>query len=235
MGQTFMNISAETCAKVYPAILQNSASHRRCAEILAKGAEYANAAAHLILATEELLKGFVILLESKGMRLREIDGFKKLFSDHKSRHYLLRDLIPIWIVIKEIADQFEEPTVQKVLKPNAPKWLNFVVSALNLAQEGLVGYMQYEFWKEADQIKKTAFYVDYDDQPLLPIQITEEVYSIVQRKVSRVTKEVLEFVHELESSPSAEIEAFISRAMDEDFRELLAKTINGKHSIFNPS
>jgi AbiV family abortive infection protein len=229
-----MNISRETCAKIYHDILANAESHRRCANILAKENEYPNSVAHLILGTEELLKGFVMLLESRGMNLRQIDGFKKIFNDHKSRHYILRDLIPIWIVIKKIADEFEEPTAITRLKPGAPKWMQWVIGALSVAHEGMNGYMQYQFWKEADQLKQKAFYVDYEDTLCLPSEITKDFHSLVERKVDRVTREVKEFIEELEKATPAENAEFMQRALDEDFRELLAKTISGKHSIFTP-
>ena len=233
MSQTFMNISAETCGKVYPEILANAARHRRCAEILSSQQEYPNAIAHLILGTEELLKGLVILLESRGMRLRQIEGFKKIFSDHKSRHYVLRDLIPIWLVIKKIFEEFEEPTAKSRLKPGAPGWLKILMGAMSVAQEGLKGYMQYKFWKDADDLKQKSLYVDCEDELSTPASATAEFYDTVNGQVDKVTKEVTEFIEELEKMSSEESKEFMKRAMDDDFRELLSKTISGKHSLFD--
>jgi len=233
MSQTFMNISTETCRQVYPEILANAARHRRCAEILSTQQEYSNAIAHLILGTEELLKGLVVLLESHGMRLRETEGFKKIFSDHKSRHYVLRDLIPIWLVIKKIFEEFEDPTAKTRLKPGAPGWLKILVGALNVAQEGMQGYMQYKFWKDADDLKQKAFYVDFEDEISTPASATAEFYNTVNLHVEKVTKEVMKFIEEMENATPEESKEFMQRAMDDDFRELLSKTISGKHSIFN--
>lgn len=233
MSQTFMNISAETCRQVYPEILANATRHRRCAEILSTQQEYFNAIAHLILGTEELLKGLVILLESRGMRLRQIEGFKKIFSDHKSRHYVLRDLIPMWLVIKKIFEEFEKPTAKSRLKSGAPGWLKILVGVMSIAQEGSKGYMQYKFWKDADDLKQKAFYVDFEDKISTPASATVEFYNTVNLQVVKVTKEVMKFIKEMENATPEESKEFIQRAMEDDFRELLSKTISGKHSLFN--
>ena len=233
MSQTFMNISSETCRQVYPEILANAARHRRCAAILATQQEYPNAMAHLILGTEELLKGLVILLESRGMRLRQIEGFKKIFSDHKSRHYVLRDLVPIWLVIKKIFEEFENPTAKSRLKTGAPSWWKVLIGAISVAKEGLSGYMQYKFWNDADDLKQKALYVDFKDEISTPASATVGFYDIVNLQVEKVTKEVMKFIEEMENATPEESKAFIQKAMDDDFRELLSKTISGKHSLFS--
>lgn len=116
----FLNISLEECGKVYPIIQKNAETHFHSAKILANEKKYANAVAHLILGSEELLKSLVLFLESKAFDLRNVEGYKKLFSNHRARHSIIKEFYSVIIIIKKFIELFEskkkEPLFLQILK-----------------------------------------------------------------------------------------------------------------------
>lgn len=169
---------------VYPVVEANAQRHFRCADILSSNGEYPNSVAHLILGTEELIKAFVCLLLSKGLSLKGQSWFEKMFTDHKTRHDLIKDFFSLYLTLNYSADK---------IKVNG--LISFLGSAI---MNFMMAYGNYNWWNNADELKKCAFYVDYENGIVDPSDIDDYAYSGAKSYVGQFDRDITGLMRKLE-------------------------------------
>lgn len=228
-----MSLTAAECGDVYKNVLDNALRHKRIAKLLATEKEYANAISHLILGSEELLKAFVLYMESHELRLRQIKGFHKLFYHHKARHHVFKDLLSVWLLTRPLAKGF--PSLNKPKANNkVSRFLDNIMVALDVVQVGLSGLQNYYYWLEADKIKQNGFYVDFQDRVCSPADFVQNDFLTASQQIDILYTDIEEFINTLNNMSAEERSEFLILIEKADFAELLEGTIAGKHKLPPP-
>lgn len=84
-SKRFLELSADKCLETFPIMFQNADNHFHSAKILAENKLYGNAVAHLVLSTEERIKGLIIFLDGLGCNIRQVPGIINYFERHQKR------------------------------------------------------------------------------------------------------------------------------------------------------
>jgi len=237
MTKTFINLSSEECAEVYPSIIKNSDDHFNIAHILQENLHYGSAVSHLVLGSEELVKALIMFFDGIGLKLRQTDGVSRFFRNHKSRHYLstIIQIISVFVItpVMEIATTYKSITLSKknISKMNDFERALFGVDekesellisrwAKKLAESSkpLI-----DFWDEADYFKQQGFYVDYENRLIAPTQIKKADYIIALKATSRFREDCKKLINYFVNLTLKEKNAFISFA---NSNERFKKTID---------
>lgn len=99
---------------MYPDVQTNAETLYSSAKILAEHGNHGNAIGLLILGSEEYIKCFLLFLEGNGFDLLKFKEIQGIFSKHRSRHAILRDLYSIWMVLKHILDINSRSTAKDI-------------------------------------------------------------------------------------------------------------------------
>jgi AbiV family abortive infection protein len=189
---------------IYPIIELNAKRHFNCANILAEAGEHQNAIAHLILGTEELIKTFGALLAAKKMGVKKQSWFGKLFYHHKTRHDLIKDFFSVYLLFRAPA----KPTIKKEVF-----WVTIGKGLLKIA----TATGNFFWWRDADDLKQRAFYVDYLGEIIDPAAITVTDYKKALGYVKLFEKDISGLMREIESVSPQELEFLVK---DLDFEKI---------------
>lgn len=189
-AKNWSDLSHKELGEIYPVIEANAERHFRCAEVLAGAGEHQNAIAHLILGTEEQIKAFGTLLAAKQTGVKQQSWFGKLFYHHKTRHDLIKDFFSMYILFR-LPDK---------ANPKKGFWEKLGLGIIHAATAA----GNFFWWKEADDLKQRAFYVDYLGKVIDPADITVDDYRKASGYVQLFKKEIGELMQEIVSaSPKA--------------------------------
>lgn len=214
----FLNISIEECGHLSLIVIKNAETHFRCAKVLANANEYANGTAHLILGAEELVKGLILLMEGKGFRLREINNYKKFFSDHKVRHSISKEFFSVFIFLKSIFKIDRKRKNENIV-------LYFLKAFADIAEGALSGYNHYEWWDKADQLKQMCFYVDYQNTVINPCSISQDQYNEALQHATDFKNDIRLIITALKKANEIELKQLIQNFNEANFKELIGGTI----------
>lgn len=191
--KTFNGLTKEECLMVYPRLVENSDNLLDSAKLLSNAGYFGTSISHLVLSSEEIVKGLVIFLDGKGLQIRRVKHLNKIFYNHLPRHsfalffyLIMKILIPIiklgekftkHFVIKSKSDKSILSGDDYIKLSNKdPKLLLenvYGMSTFSLTKRGLLSV---DFWTEADNLKMRGFYVDYKNELLLPSNINKTEY-----------------------------------------------------------
>jgi|GEM_PF-2645247 len=200
----FNHITPLECKKVYPIVIENAHRHKRIAAILAENGEYGSAIAHLVLSSEELLKGAILLGEGVGIKLRsKIKGINRFFNDHKIRHEFAAFINALGFItsmmfewLNAVKDKNEgvlkELTIEYRLIKNGDEKKSSYIQKLLFVFEGS------EWWMKADYFKQRGFYVGFNNQVLTPDVYTETDYMLAFQIVESLFKNIETIIAEVE-------------------------------------
>jgi hypothetical protein len=87
MARNFFDMPKDKCLNSFPELIENSDRHFKVAGLLSSENEYGIAISHLILGTEELVKGLIIFLDGEGLQIRKVKGIKIFFYRDPVRHF----------------------------------------------------------------------------------------------------------------------------------------------------
>ncbi|HWJ29144.1 MAG TPA: AbiV family abortive infection protein [Flavisolibacter sp.] len=214
----FLNISPTECGKVYSVVLKNANTHFRCAEILSTSGEYSNAVAHLILGAEESIKALLLFLESKGFGLRGVDGYKKLFRDHKARHSIIKEFYSVIMALKSLI-------LIDSKKESENAFLYYLKAATEVAYGIISGIENYNWWNKADSLKQECFYVDYKTVIKDPIFISIKEYDDAFKNVSAFQKDIRLIIAVLNKANESQLKEFRKAFNEANFKNILKDTI----------
>jgi AbiV family abortive infection protein len=207
--QSFLDLSPTECGKYYPVCIENGKNHFHVATLIAAMRQYGMAISHMVLGSEELLKGMVLLMDYKGFDIRKIQGINRIFWNHRARHAVLKEAFSVWLVVSSI--------LQK-----GPSFRNFLISALG-------GISNYYWWRQADDMKNRGLYVDFQDILLDPASIRKEEYQNTLRHVMVFEREVDAFIISLNSINEFELKELLELFRQSELDELLHETITRKN------
>lgn len=205
-----MKLTARECAILYPAVNANAIRHLMAADILAKNGDYGNAIAHRILGSEEMLKGFILFMEGKGMDLRSINAIKPLFRHHVPRHKLFKTLFSALHVLESIRNSSR---------------LSNSKALLTLFKGGLESYYNSKWWENAELYKQNAFYADYQNSFNDPLKLTKENYEVTSAQTQTVNIRITDIIAYISKLTEDELSWFKECFHLADFKELLEETI----------
>lgn len=180
--RTFINLTPQEAAGVYPSIYQNAIRLKRDSLYLIEKQSYSTATSLLILSLEEIIKTIIIYLHSQEYAIFKNKKIGQIFTNHKSRHNLaitidsmnaFTILFNKWTEAREL--QKKEP---KKERSSIPEKTIFEVC------ERICLLFNDEEINQFNDYKNSGFYVDYLDQLQLP-----------QKKITRTTYEKVMEVH----------------------------------------
>ena len=129
----FQNLSPHECLAAYTTVMKNANRHFKVSQTLQSVNEFPNAIAHLILSTEELIKAMVLFLDRYGFNLRKEKMISRIFHDHDARHFILRDIFSVYLIIKPLV------TLKK-RKLSQSKFDHFIQGFITVSLGVLNGY-----------------------------------------------------------------------------------------------
>lgn len=196
MAKSFMNLSPKECLDCYQEVLANADRHLNIAEMLNQNGEYGVGISHLVLGSEELIKGLILYYEGVGIELRKIKGVKRFFSEHKIRHmasstffiitFFMRPIMNIGRNIKDALHDrktYEElGDIERAILDHDEVRVEALADEI-AANNQLVVEACLNFWEEADMYKNRGFYVDFEDVLMLPSQVTKNEYDLALKSV----------------------------------------------------
>jgi AbiV family abortive infection protein len=218
----FYNISPEECAIVYLKVIENGERHFSIGELLARKEEFGNGISHLILGSEELIKGLILFLDSKHFGIRNVPEVREVFFMHAPRHNLIKEFYSVWLGIK--------PLIQKRpgRRRNAGIGERILRKTMSIAEGALKGYLHFEWWKKADQLKQRGFYADYKDVLITPEDIKSDEYERAYRYTSALREDIqflIGYIQCLGEKKLTELREDIETA---DFKTLIKESIKRK-------
>ena len=223
MSKTFLNISKIECLNIYQEIVENSNSHFQISELAANDSKFGIAISHLILSSEELVKGIIIFLDGNGLQIRKATGVKKFFTNHEVRHTfsvmflaVSTVLIPITILIKNFKESDDPSLFKKMQNANSnndqTQVKKLTVKLLTkFASENFEKLSDYfDFWNDAEILKQKGFYVDYKNKLLLPKHLTNEDYMNAKQITEKFIDDGKKFIAYINSLNAYDKKYFIN-------------------------
>lgn len=225
MAKDFVTISKKECLEVYKELITSQERHFKSAEALANIEEYGQAISHLILGSEELVKGLILYLDGIGLRIRSIKGVKKFFRDHRTRHFtagvfmfLSQTIKPLMTMVERFRVLLHQPTerenmtaLEKTVITNDKEAAEKITKEWT-ENEGKLMFekmmIQMDFWQEADDLKQLGLYVDYNEKLLLPRQLTKVDYENAYFSTSIFCDECKSLIKYFESTTEDDRTAF---------------------------
>lgn len=198
-NRNWNDLSPKEFTSIYPVIEANAKRHFRCASILYDTGEHQNAIAHLILGTEELIKAFGCLLTAKGWAVKQQPWFGKLFKNHKTRHDLIKDFFSIYLLINFSAKRVKNKK-------------GFWASVGQAIGSTVIAAGNYIWWKNADDMKQRAFYVDYINGLIDPADISKDDYETAARYVKIFEEDISGLMRKIEVATPGQL-----KIIEEDF------------------
>src|ERR1700753_2495645 len=144
------HLSPEQCKSVSLVIKNNAHSHFKASDILAATGDQANAIAHLILGSEELIKSFFLTLQSAGFPMRSIVNYNKLFYTHTARHNVVKELHSAFWFFSHLAEWPKRNSRHNTFQHYFMQF-KYLVDSVNNALQNHV------WWDRADKIKQNCF------------------------------------------------------------------------------
>lgn len=175
----FLNLSPKLSEGLDHKVYLNAKRLYRDAEVLCKNSSYSTATSLIILSSEEIIKALLILLHSKGFKVYQIKGAKKFFANHRVRHEIA-ELIEVGAGLYRLHEQWENESNNPVFRTRF-KILNSILNGFHklarMKEPFEEAKLRIESLEEFDALKNRGFYVDYQNELLIPEEkVTKEVY-----------------------------------------------------------
>lgn len=213
----FLDLTANECLDVYPTVLKNAEEFYTTAQILAEAGYYGKAIAHLILGSEEYIKGLFLFLEGYDFQLRKITQLHGIFKFHATRHSILRDTYSVWIVMKRLYSIRRSNSRAGII-------LRFFKAVLTI----FPAMDNADWWKEADILKQRGFYTDFKNEVMAPSQLTVENFEESLHQTKSIPEDVKELISEVQKMTPSQLKAFKQNFKEADLPLLIAETIKRK-------
>src|ERR1700741_48983 len=89
MSKPLNKLTEQECYITSQKMINNSIQRWKSAKLLAKNEDYGGAISSHITSIEELIKGFIMFVDSKGFELRTIEGMDAIVRrSHSIRHFI---------------------------------------------------------------------------------------------------------------------------------------------------
>ncbi|MBS1596165.1 MAG: AbiV family abortive infection protein [Bacteroidetes bacterium] len=240
--KTLTTLTQKECCQLYKALLKNSNAKWDDAEILAGGKSYGTATTLTIISIEELIKGLIVFLDSEGFQFRKVKGMHKLFKDHRLRYWISYVIFAIGVLGDDLFLFFEnikintENTLGTIQKMNTNKhYANrvlriYIYKKVKTLREELI------LFSMIDELRQDGLYCDYSDNLKNPLNVSENEYSKIRMRLSKVKMLIESLILSCENQDG---ESYLSAAIKEvnpkPFYQLLEsalKNINDDKNSF---
>lgn len=212
--KTFLSLTAQECANVYPKIIKNGTRHIQSAKLLGDNEEYAHAIAHLILGSEELIKGVFLALESKGIIYRQLKNFKKIYFDHSTRHLILKDFYTYWLPLKTLIKIFKRKKLESVSQM-------IIMYGADILGGVLLTTTNKSWWDKADTLKQKCLYVDFKGVAISPSELGKSDFDQASIHINSLHEDVADFIHFLETVDQEILDDFRKNLNSRDSKAIL--------------
>lgn len=207
----FANLDTKECLLVYKSVLDNGQSHLDVAEILASNNKFPVAISHLILGSEELIKGLLLFLEGKAFDLRKHKEINLLFNNHKARHTTIWSSLFMWTLIKHLSNLFNPGiSLRKIFK---------LFDGLFIADDSK------KWWKNAEELKQRGFYVDYNNKIILPTELSDKDYKETNGYVQMLKKEIFLAIKKVEEFSTEDLNNLKEKINEVKYDKMIAEAI----------
>lgn len=227
-----------TCEKAYEAYLasvESSDSHLKVAKTIAAQRHYGIAISHLILSTEELVKGLLFYFQGLGIEIDKVNDIHLFFSDHIIRHQAA--------IMIDVTDNMMRPIMGIIIKMHdkmhktglEPEYTELEQALISKDEKKLKVLFEnlsemFDWWYEANNMKNSGLYVDIKDQKILtPMKIRKREFEQAETITGRL-RDVFKFIiNYFEKLSPIEKSEFIKMAIEQKLaREYLNPIINGR-------
>jgi AbiV family abortive infection protein len=243
-SKTFLTIPKKECLVVYLEILNNSNKKWESGKKLAEIGDFGSATSIAIFSIEELVKSILVLLDGYGFKFRNIQGIGLFFKNHQIRYILAYAMFVINIFSEEIKkyiiyfrDKPNELILEIAKIRGDRRYLEQKLKYYTF-RKIIALKKEFEWFSKVDVLRQDGLYCDFDEQLKNPINISEEDYQQVFRRLEKV-KEVGQIIIDSFTSHEYLYKDYIEQ-MKLDFRQndIYQKISNAlmklRHSNENP-
>ena len=223
----FAQLSTDQCRTLCQKMLDNADRLWKKAGYNAADGDYGLGLSLTISSTEELVKGFIFFLDSKGFEFRKIPRIDKLLHNHHMKYTVAFGMFTATISAEIIKDALISMKQQPIFKlsiqlpdpekgtPAESKFeLNidktriarYLVEKLNQAESERAWFAQME------TLRQSGVYVDYTDKLNTPSDTTKDDYELVRSKIGEV-KKFAEFTMRALNSQDKETQQILAEAL----------------------
>lgn len=245
MSKTFINLNRVECKIASKEAFKNADKHIEIAEKLETSKDYGIAISHLIMGNEEIIKGFILHLDSVGFTFRQVKGLESIFRNHQLRYltsYILFALSTfleesnLWLAERKVHKTFWDIFSEfvKMITSEDQETRNIIMSKIITKLEFLLE--EIKKFSDFDNQRQQGNYVDFNDELHTPLNKTEKDYMHVKERVIKVKDAVSQLVLNLnletyENSQSVnEILVTVQKENIYDEIELFLKNAGTKNS-----
>jgi AbiV family abortive infection protein len=191
-SKTFTTLSQADCSSFYKAILENAEDKWATAQLLSQNSKFGSAVPMLIVSIEEYIKALVVFFDGQGFTIRKVKGMEHFFTQHKLRYIIAyiafamgvfgNDLVRLLLMVKAnpaligelLQDiQTNEAAFQKKMVKYFQKKTRLLLSEL-------------DWFASVDLFRQNGMYSDVRDRFLSPLEISEQDYRQVYRRLKKV-------------------------------------------------
>jgi len=183
-------------------IMKNANVHLKVAESAAKHKMYGIANSHLILCSEEAIKGYIVFSRHYDRELI-VEDFDKYFSDHRFKHQMIKDMFHFINFLSEMYNVLLNPILELVkTKKRKETSEEEILAARDKGVEALISWFKSlpsiehneQWWNEANKSKNKGFYINLlNNKWQTPFEVTMEEYE----KSHMIVTQVMEMMYRI--------------------------------------
>lgn len=189
MTKQLKDFKSDECLEFSDALLLNAQKRWESSILLASIEDYGGAIRDQITSLEEMVKGIIMLMDSKGFEFRKLKGIERILTkNHIQRHYIL-----FWI---SIIGSINDDLLNLVREFN--KNPDLVLSIVYNKEELTFSLKQYlqkkaleikednEWFSIVEKLRQRSVHVDYEGQIISPQSIDLDRYKTIYIKLNTV-------------------------------------------------
>lgn len=199
----FAQFTTDQCTALSQKMLDNAARLWRIAEHNAGDGDYGLGMSLTISSTEELVKGFLFFLDSKGFEFRKIPRIDKLLHNHHMKYAVAFGMFCATIsaeIINDVLLSMQQKPIFKLSigEGDATKGTTFETKfELDIDKVKIARYLtkklnqaetERAWFAQLETLRQSGVYADYNDQLHKPSDTTKKAYELVRSKMEEVRK-----------------------------------------------
>jgi hypothetical protein len=197
MSKPLSKLTSEECFLFYEMMIQNSNVRWESAKLLAENQDYGGAINSHITSMEEMVKAFILFLDSKGFELRTIEGMESIIrKSHSLRHFICFAIFVLNIFIddfKKYMPRFlKDPSIMLTFIKDKKgrevliKW--YVLRKIPFIKK------EFHWFSQMEKFRQSGNHVDFDSQQKSPLEINADDYLEVYKRLNNVREVFNDFI-----------------------------------------
>ncbi len=190
-AESFFSVPREELLNHYPKIIQNSDEQYRAAITLNQNNQPGLAIPHLLMSTEEVIKAFIVVLDAKGFKFREVKGMDLFLKNHEIRFFLSSIIFAISLFGDDLinglkilkADPSKAKEIANMLKDQSEmdrklKW--YAIRKFFIIRKEL------KWFAKAEVFRQNGNYVDMKGNLISPLNISQKEFDETRIRIDKV-------------------------------------------------